>query len=87
MWARHARPLYALRADGLWPSSSPLDTPSRTGLIIMMMMMMMIMMTMMVMTIKENSIKLKIIKTPVYKFSQVGLSSFSMVFNFSKIFF
>jgi hypothetical protein len=32
MRARHARPLYALRAGSLWPSSSPLDTPSRAGL-------------------------------------------------------
>jgi len=31
--ARHAQPLYALRAGGLRPSSSPLDTPSRMGLV------------------------------------------------------
>jgi hypothetical protein len=33
MRARHARPLYALWAGGLRLSSSPLDTPSRTGLV------------------------------------------------------
>jgi hypothetical protein len=32
MQARHAQPLYALWAGGLRPYSSPLDTPSRTGL-------------------------------------------------------
>jgi hypothetical protein len=31
-WTRHARPFYALWAGGLRPSSTPSDTPRRTGL-------------------------------------------------------